>query len=66
MYEMEHEQEYNEILLGSKTWLTQAIYDYVYDDYLKDTKYFYQEINENKDQNDNPSSRYDYNNLHIQ
>ena len=59
MYEMEHEQEYNEILLGSKTWLTQAIYDYVYDDYLKDIKYFYEEINENKDLNDNPTSRYE-------
>ena len=59
MYEMEHEQEYNEILLGSKTWLTQAIYDFVYNDYLKDIKYFYEEINENKDQKENPNSRYE-------
>ena len=59
MYEMEYEQEYNEILLGPKTWLTQAIYDFVYNDYLKDIKYFYEEINENKDQKENPNSRYE-------
>ena len=59
MYEMEHEQEVNEILLGSKTWLTQAIYDYVYYDNLKDIKYCYDDIRDNHLRNDNHASRYE-------
>ena len=60
MYEMEHEQEVNEILLGSKTWVTQAIYDYVYYDNLKDIKYYYNENRDNQlHQRENPNSRYE-------
>ena len=36
MYEMEYEREANEILEGAQSWLTQAIYDFTYEDYLKD------------------------------
>tara|TARA_B100000902_G_scaffold395993_2_gene455870 strand:- start:67011 stop:67952 length:942 start_codon:yes stop_codon:yes gene_type:complete len=45
MYEMENERDYNEILTGSKTWLTQSIYDYVYPERLKDIKYHYDNTN---------------------
>ena len=43
MYEMEYEQYPNEIL-SKKSWLTQAIYDYTYDDYLEDVKESYDEL----------------------
>jgi len=39
MYEMEYEKGINEMLTGSRTWVTQAVYDYVYYDGMKDIKY---------------------------
>jgi len=39
MYEMEYERQPNEILGGARSWLTQAIYDFTYEDYLRDIKY---------------------------
>ena len=39
MYEMEYEGAPNEILKGARSWLTQAIYDFTYEGYLKDIKH---------------------------
>jgi hypothetical protein len=60
MYEMEYEKEDNEILTKPKTWLTPAIYDYVYNTSLRDIQYEY-ELNgpENKSEDDNPKSKYE-------
>ena len=60
MYEMEYEKEDNEILTKPKTWLTPAIYDYVYNTSLRDIQYEY-ELNgpENKSEDDNSKSKYE-------
>tara|TARA_Y100001968_G_scaffold331787_1_gene387675 strand:+ start:154 stop:1119 length:966 start_codon:yes stop_codon:yes gene_type:complete len=61
MYEMEYEKDFNEILKGSKTWLTQAIYDYVYNEPLRDIKYEYDlrgPEEKYEDGTDNPKDKY--------
>jgi len=58
MYEMEYENKPNIILEGAKSWLTQAIYDFTYDDYLRDIKYEYDNMGP-KDMNDNPRRQYE-------
>lgn len=58
MYEMEYEKEDNEILTKSKTWLTPAIYDYVYNTSLHDIQYEY-DIGNVSYGNDNPNSKYE-------
>ena len=59
MYEMEYEKENNEILTGGRTWLTQAIYDYVYNTSLRDIQYEHDLRGaENKYEDDNPKSKY--------
>jgi len=58
MYEMEYENGNNEILTGSRTWLTQALYDYVYYDPLRNIKYDF----DNKgpeDKGNNPKDEYE-------
>jgi len=60
MYEMEYEKEDNEILTGAKTWLTPAIYDYVYNTSLRDIQYEHDLRGpENKYEDDNPKSKYE-------
>jgi len=58
MYEMEYESNPNEILEGSKTWLTQAIYDFTYNDYLTDIKNEYDNRGP-EEKNDNPKNQYE-------
>jgi hypothetical protein len=58
IYEMDYESGINEMLTGAKTWVTQAIYDYVYNDILKDIKYEYD--NRSSDFNSsNPVDKYE-------
>ncbi|MGY8988692.1 MAG: hypothetical protein ACKVJA_00340 [Flavobacteriales bacterium] len=60
MYEMEYEKEDNEILTKPKTWLTPAIYDYVYNTYLRDIQYEHDLRGEdNKYEDDNSKSKYE-------
>ena len=60
MYEMEYEKEDNEILTKPKTWLTPAIYDYVYNTSLRDIQYEHNLRGaENKYEEDNPKSKYE-------
>ena len=60
MYEMEYEKENNEILTGVRTWLTPAIYDYVYNTSLRDIQYEHNLRGaENKYEEDNPKSKYE-------
>ena len=62
MYEMEYEKEPNEILTGAKLWLTQAIYDFTYEDYLRDIKHeFDSRTAENKypNEKDDPKDKYE-------
>ena len=60
MYEMEYEKEFNETLTGSKTWLTQSIYDYVYYEPLRDIKHEYDLRGPEKkyDERDSPKDKY--------
>jgi hypothetical protein len=44
MYEMDYESGINEMLTGSATWLTQAVYDYVYTESMNGIKYTYENI----------------------
>ena len=60
MYEMEYEKEDNEILTKPKTWLTPAIYDYVYNTSLRDIQYEHDLRGpENKYEDNNPKSKYE-------
>ena len=60
MYEMEYEKGDNEILTKPKTWLTPAIYDYVYNTSLRDIQYEHNLRGaENKYEEDNPKSKYE-------
>jgi len=58
MYEMEYEKEVNEILTGAKTWVTQAIYDYVYNDYMRDIGYEF-ELRGPKSESNDPRDQYE-------
>ena len=41
MFNMEYKDEPHEILTSGRTWLTQAIYDYVYYDPLRSVRYYF-------------------------
>lgn len=68
MYEMDYESGVNEMLTGSATWLTQAVYDYVYSESMNGIKYAYEnvtsEYNDSKPLNEweteSPSHSIDY------
>lgn len=59
MYEMEYEKKPNEILT-EKAWLTQAIYDYTYNDYLKDIEQYYNDLDDKEIIKQTPSKSVDY------